>query len=177
MKDPIHALKYYLYFCKNTGAYLSILPVAWGATFFSCTCFWTLLLLCFFPPRLHVWHPKHCQQEVQCMHIRTERSTGGPPETRLQPSHLVTLDGHLFQTEAPETRLQPSRSEARLQPSHLVTLDGHPFHTESVLTSSLPRAPPPPQHRVTHLSLVHKTTTSDSRNPIKGAQQPFKGGG
>lgn len=32
-------------------------------------------------------------------------------------------------------------------------------------------------HHVIHLSLVHKTTASDSRNPTKGAQeQPFKGG-
>lgn len=59
-------------------------------------------------------------------------------------------------------------------PSHLITLTV----LSRLRTSSTPLFPGAPYgHHVIHLSLVHKTTASDSRNPTKGAQeQPFKGG-
>lgn len=62
-------------------------------------------------------------------------------------------------------------------PSHLITLI-----TLNVLCRLRIFSPPlspgaPIGHHVIHLSLVHKTTASDSRNPTKEVQeQPFKGG-
>lgn len=84
VKGSITALKDLLYFSKNAGVYPSVARQGWGATFFSCNSFKTLLLLCFFSPRLQVWYPSKKPNECA---FRQERRASDPQPLALNNSN------------------------------------------------------------------------------------------